>query len=171
MKRKHILTWLLAILLSFPGTAQIRRLMVLENFEQAITLRDSLRAFYNGQYDLSYFTFDKKQDDARLGFTNSEGRKIDFFITARRIGEDKVLEKEGVRVIDRVHVKGRFLDLFNLYKRLIDPAAELEKLKDKGLDRGKTYKAYPTDNEKVFVNLHGSGEDWELIIVMENRNK
>ena len=171
MKRKHLLTGLLAILLSLPGMAQMKRLMVLENFEQAIMLRDSLKTFYNGQYDLSYFNYNKKDNDTRMVFSNSEDRKIEFFISARRIGEDKVLEKEGIQVIERVHVKGRFLDLFNLYKRFIDPAAELEKLKDKGLDRGKTYKAYPTDNGLMFVNLFGSGENWELIVAINNRNK
>lgn len=169
MKRKHILTWLLAILLTLPGMAQMRRLMVLENFEQAFILRDSLKAYYNGQYELAAFDFDKRYDNMRLRFSNNEERAVEVSITARRIGEDKVLEKEGIQIIEKVFVKGRFLDLFNLYKRFIDPAAELEKLKDKGLDRGRYYKAYPTDKDRMFVNLHGSGENWELIILMENK--
>jgi|GEM_PF-3420568 len=171
MKIKHLMTWLLAILLSLPGIAQMKRFMVMENFDQAFILRDSLKAFYSGQYDLSYFDYNKKSDDMRMEFANSEGRKIEFIIKAHRIGEDKVLEKEGTRIIGRVSVKGRFLDLFNLYKRFIDPAAELEKLKDKGLGMGRDYNAYPTDKEKVFVNLEGVDENWRLIILMENRNK
>jgi hypothetical protein len=36
--------------------AQMKRFMIMENFEQAFILRDSLKAFYKGQYDLAAFS-------------------------------------------------------------------------------------------------------------------
>lgn len=165
MKPRYFLVYFLALSLSIPAAAQMNKFMLLESFDKTFALRDSLKAFYKDVYDLASFDYNRKNDATRITFSNTEGREIKFSIRATWIGKDDVLEKEGVQTITRFHVQGRFLDLFNLYKRFIDPSAQVEKLKEKGLDRGKTYKANRNDPNEIFVNLYGSNESWELIVL------
>jgi hypothetical protein len=161
MKLKFLVV--VSLLFSCGASAQMKRLFVKDGYNKVFQLRDSLKAYYNGRYELATFLWNDKKDYSNWQFRNSEGREINFSIRTANIDADPVLEKKGVKIIDRVHVSGRFLDLFELYKHFIDPAADIEKLKVNGLKMGRVYTAYQGE-EKMWVNLIGSGDNWELML-------
>lgn len=146
---------LLACLSSLCAQAQDRGIFTCSSTEGCVTAIDSLLCDASRKYTLckSFVYRDNKYvfDYKGVKPGSSDSTKLRIVFIKRAKGANPALEIEGVPVYELQTIDGKYIDIFPVWKKYVDPSADIEAVAvRKYCDR------------KKFDNPDGSGEEYKF---------
>lgn len=158
---KKAILILFAFFALFTAQAQDRTIFTSNSQEACMKSVDSLlqgakRIYKHSETYVSdnRYIFEYIEADSSV----SEPAKIKVIFQKRTKGANPALEQDGITVYELSAISGNYLDIFPIWEKYIDPAADIEILATRGYS-----------DRKKFENADGSGEDY--LFKGSNQNK